>query len=96
MSPSNHRTARRDRVTAVFSDHEQSFELGLGTTLEQLTDRLAELARQNYGWPVGISVVFDGSGSAQPIERLESLQPAGASTSSGGPPDPAAPVKHFR
>lgn len=47
------------RVTALFGDHKQSFDLKPGTTLVQLTERLAELARQNHGWPMGVTVLFD-------------------------------------
>lgn len=59
MAHHSHHTPQQHRVTALFGDHEQSFELVNGTTLAQLVERLAELARQNHGWPVGISVVFD-------------------------------------
>ncbi|MBU1210516.1 MAG: hypothetical protein KJ587_04470 [Alphaproteobacteria bacterium] len=54
-----HHTTPQHRVTALFGDHEQSFDLVGGTTLAQLAERLAGLAQQNHGWPVGISVVFD-------------------------------------
>lgn len=54
-----HHSPNQHRVTALFGDHEQSFDLKNGTTLEQLVERLADLARQNHGWPLGISVVFD-------------------------------------
>lgn len=63
------------RVTALFSDHEQSFELEPGTTLVQLTERLAALARQNHGWPIGITVLFDNA--ADPARRIASRQAHG-------------------
>lgn len=65
MSYHSQITTNQHRVSARFWDHEQSFDLVSGTTLAQLAERLAELAQQNHGWPVGISVVFD-----VPSERL--------------------------
>lgn len=59
-----HHAAHQHRVTAMFGDHEQSFDLEPGTTLLQLVDRLAVLARQNHGWPMGVSVVFDAASCA--------------------------------
>ncbi len=64
MDHHSHHTQPHHRVTALFGDHEQSFDLVGGTTLAQLVERLAELARQNHGWPVGISVVFDTAAEA--------------------------------
>lgn len=63
---------RHQRVTALFGDHEQSFDLMPGTTLVQLAERLADLARQNHGWPMGITVVFDTA--AKPASNARSRQ----------------------
>jgi len=54
-----HSQPRYHRVHAVFGDHEQSFDFAVGTTLAQLSERVADLARENANWPVGVSVVFD-------------------------------------
>ena len=45
------------RVTAVFEDRALSFILAKGATLEDLSDRLADLGRHN-GCPVAITVKF--------------------------------------
>ena len=47
---------RQSRVTAVFEDCALSFTLGKGTTLEELSDRLANLGLWHNGWPVAITV----------------------------------------
>lgn len=52
---------QQHRVTALFGDHEQSFDLETGTTFAQLAELLADLARQNHGWPKGVSVVFENA-----------------------------------
>jgi len=49
--------SRLNRVTAVFEDRALSFILAKGTTLEELSDRLADLGRHN-GCPVAITVKF--------------------------------------
>jgi hypothetical protein len=49
---------RQSRVTAVFEDRAFSFILAKGATLEELTDRLADLDRRHHGWPVAITVKF--------------------------------------
>ena len=65
--------SRLNRVTAVFEDRALSFILAKGTTLEELSDRLADLGRHN-GCPVAITVKFGvSSGKARPL------------TGSGGP-----------
>jgi hypothetical protein len=43
------------RATAVFEDRALSFILAKGATLEELSDRLADLGRRN-GCPVAITV----------------------------------------
>ena len=48
---------RLSRVTAVFEDRALSFILAKGATLEELSDRLADLGRHN-GCPVAITVKF--------------------------------------
>jgi hypothetical protein len=48
---------RLSRVTAVFEDRALSFILANGATLEELSDRLADLGRHN-GCPVAITVKF--------------------------------------
>ena len=49
---------RQSRVTAVFEDRSHSFILAKGATLEELSDRLADLDRRHHGWPVAITVKF--------------------------------------
>jgi len=49
---------RQSRVTAVFEDRAFSFILAKGATLEELSDRLADLDRCHHGWPVAITVKF--------------------------------------
>ena len=58
---------RQSRVTAVFEDRALSFILGKGATLEELSDRLADLDRRHHGWPVAITVKF---GSSSPKAAL--------------------------
>lgn len=70
-----HHAPHQHRVTALFGDHEQSFDLAGGTTLGQLAERLAELARQNHGWPMGITVLFDRP--AEPAGNAVSRKPRG-------------------
>jgi hypothetical protein len=48
---------RLSRVTAVFEDRALSFILAKGATLEDLSDRLADLGRHN-GCPVAVTVKF--------------------------------------
>lgn len=67
-----HHAPHHHHVTALFGDHEQSFDLRPGTTLIQLAERLAELARQNHGWPLGITVLF--ATAAAPAGRVASTQ----------------------
>jgi hypothetical protein len=62
------------RVTALFGDHEESFDLANGTTLEQVAERLAQLAQQNHGWPVGISVLFDAEPEPSSKAQFSALQ----------------------
>ncbi len=86
-------SARQYRVTAVFSDHEKSFDVGRGSTLEQITDRLSELARQNHAWPLGVSIVFDApASSAHPAEMMRQ-HPHLASVSTGNLHVPADAVR---
>ena len=49
--------SRLNRVTAVFEDRALSFIMAKGTTLEELSDRLADLGRHN-GCTVAITVKF--------------------------------------
>jgi hypothetical protein len=46
-------------VTAVFEDRALSFILAKGATLEELSDRLADLGQRQDGRPVAITVKFD-------------------------------------
>ncbi len=64
MERSSHHASPQLRVTALFGDHEQSIDLDRGTTLGHLAELLAELARQNRSWPVGISVVLKNAPTA--------------------------------
>jgi len=52
---------RQSRVTAVFEDSALSFILAKGTTLEELSDRLANLGQRYDGRPVAITVKFGSS-----------------------------------
>ncbi len=60
----------RLRVTALFGDHHQCFDLATGTTFGQVAERLAEVSQVNHDWPLGISIVFDA--------ELETTSKAGA------------------
>lgn len=48
----------QSRVTAVYEDRALSFILAKGATLEELSDRLAELGQRRNGSPVAITVKF--------------------------------------
>ena len=76
MNQHPHHVAHQHRVTALFGDHEQTFDLLPGTTLIQLAERLADLAKQNHGWPMGITVVFDPA--VKPAVRAWCRQTQGA------------------
>ena len=52
---------RQSRVTAVFEDRALSFILAKGATLEDLSDRLANLDRRHNDRPVAITVKFGSS-----------------------------------
>ena len=52
---------RQSRVTAVFEDRALSFILARGATMEELSDRLADLGRRRNGSPVAITVKFGSS-----------------------------------
>jgi hypothetical protein len=52
---------RQSRVTAVFEDRALSFILAKGATLEELSDRLADLGQRHNGRPVAITVKFGSS-----------------------------------
>ncbi len=66
---------RYHRVHAVFGDHEQSFDFAPGTTLAQLSERVADLARENADWPVGVSVVFDSQANDRTTRRAKVRDP---------------------
>jgi len=66
---------RQSRVTAVFEDHTLSFLLAKDATLEELSDRLADLDRQHRGWPVAITVKFSSRNAGS--HRIR--RPAGVS-----------------
>ena len=51
----------QSRVTAVFEDRALSFILAKGATLEDLSDRLANLDRRHNDRPVAITVKFGSS-----------------------------------
>ena len=53
------RPLRLNRVTAVFEDRALSFILAKGATLEELSDRLADLGQRQDGRPIAITVKFD-------------------------------------
>jgi hypothetical protein len=65
---------RQSRVTAVFEDRSFSFILAKGATLEELSDRLADLDRRHHGWPVAITVRFSSRTQALtgPVDRQAS------------------------
>ena len=48
----------QSRVTAVFEDRALSFILAKGATLEELSDRLADLGQRQERRPVAITVKF--------------------------------------
>ena len=75
-----HQPSHWHRVTAAFGDHEQSFDLVDGTTLAQLSERLAHLAGQNHSWPTGISILFDAVSESDTRGR-EAVLPTTASPS---------------
>ena len=50
--------SRQSRVTAVFEDRTLSFLLAKGATLEELSDRLADLGQRRNASPVAITVKF--------------------------------------
>jgi hypothetical protein len=66
---------RQSRVTAVFEDRSHSFILAKGATLEELSDRLADLDRRHHGWPVAITVKF----SSRKADSHRIRQPADVS-----------------
>jgi hypothetical protein len=47
------------RVTALFDDRSLTFLLAKGATLEELSDRLADLGRRQNRKPVAVTVKFD-------------------------------------
>ena len=51
----------QSRVTALFEDRALSFILAKGATLEDLSDCLANLDRQQSNRPVAITVTFGSS-----------------------------------
>ena len=55
------RQMKQSRVTAVFGDRALSFVLDKGATLEELSDRLANLGRRHNGRPLAITVKFASS-----------------------------------
>ena len=61
---------RQSRVTAVFEDRALSFILAKGATLEELSDRLANLGRRHDGWPVAITVKFGSSSRKAGSHRI--------------------------
>lgn len=64
----------QSRVTALFDDRSLSFILAKGATLEELSDRLADLRQRQDTKPVAITVKFDLSSSKtgfEPIPRAD-------------------------
>lgn len=61
MHKSREHPSRPSRVTAVFDDRALSFILAKGATLEELSDRLADLGQRHNGRPVAVTVKFDSS-----------------------------------
>ena len=55
---------RPSHVTAVFDDRALSFILAKGATLEELSERLADLGQRHSRRPVAVTVKF-GSSSRQ-------------------------------
>jgi hypothetical protein len=61
---------RQSRVTAVFEDRALSFILGKGATLEELSDRLADLDRRHHARPLAITVKFGSSSPKAVVNRI--------------------------
>jgi hypothetical protein len=61
MPKSGELRSRQNRVTAVFEDRALSFILAKGATLEELSDRLADLGQRHNGRPVAVTVKFGSS-----------------------------------
>jgi hypothetical protein len=61
MHKSREHPLRPSRVTAVFEDRALSFILVKGATLEELSDRLADLGQRHNGRPVAVTVKFGSS-----------------------------------
>ncbi len=57
------------RVTALFGDHQHSFDMTAGTTFAQLAEQMADLAQDNQGWPIGISVVVERNSKPLPARQ---------------------------
>jgi hypothetical protein len=65
MHTIHERRLGHSRVTAVFEDRALSFILAKGATLEELSDRLADLGGRHNGRPVAITVRFGSSRMAR-------------------------------
>jgi len=82
------RPLRLNRVTAVFEDRALFFILAKGATLEELSDRLADLGRHN-GCPVAVTVKFgtvkSGASSISSGHLRQSKPWAHAQSSSAAP-----------
>ncbi|MDX2290399.1 MAG: hypothetical protein NW217_16470 [Hyphomicrobiaceae bacterium] len=76
MELHSHFGPHHHRVTALFGDHQQSFDLLAGTTFAQLAEQLAGLAQDNQGWPKGISIVFERSSQPLPARQTKRRRPA--------------------
>ena len=61
MHKSRERRLTQSRVTAVFEDRALSFNLAMGATLEELSDRLSDLGQRHNESPVAITVKFGSS-----------------------------------
>jgi len=70
MHTIRNRRLRQSRVTAVFEDRALSFILRKGATLEELSERVANLGRRHNGWPLAITVKFGSAWRGQDL-RLQ-------------------------
>jgi hypothetical protein len=68
------RRLEQSRVTAVFEDRALSFILAKGATLEELSDRLADLGQRQERRPVAITVKFGASTRKEAVNGSRDAQ----------------------
>jgi hypothetical protein len=64
----------QSRVTAVFEDRALSFILAKGATLEELSDRLADLGQRQERRPIAITVKFGASTHKEAVNGSRDAQ----------------------